>query len=119
MSKSKRDYQDDSSSSNGDRKERRKLSSSRADEDGWSVYVLRNSKTGEIYTGCTNDLNARLSIHQTHPTRGARTTRRWVAKHGSDVVTIFAQVGPMTKSAAHSLEHKWKRTNGSGAAIEV
>lgn len=92
---------------------------SRIDEDGWSVYVLRNTQTGEIYTGCTNDLNKRLLAHQTHPTRGARTTRRWVAKHGAGVVAIFAQVGPMTKSAAQSLEHKWKRTNGSGSSIEV
>lgn len=62
------------------------------DEPGWSVYVLRNSKTGEVYTGCSNDVEARLQTHRTHPTRGARLTRRWVAKHGPGVVHIFAQV---------------------------
>ena len=92
---------------------------SRADEPGWSVYVLRNMKTGEVYTGCTNDVAQRLKTHQEHPTRGARTTRRWVAKHGPGVVCVFAQVGPMTKSAAQSLEHKWKRTTAGMGSVEV
>lgn len=89
------------------------------DEPGWSVYVLRNSKTGEVYTGCSNDVDARLQTHRNHPTRGARLTRRWVAKHGPGVVHIFAQVGPMTKAASQSLEHKWKRTTAGMGSVEV
>ena len=27
------------------------------------VYVLRNSETGKLYTGCTSDLRKRLSEH--------------------------------------------------------
>ena len=88
------------------------------DQPGWSVYVLRNKRTGEVYTGCSNDVEARLKTHQTHPTRGSSTTRRWVAKHGPDAVCIFAQVGPMTKSAAQSLERKWKRTTVGVGSVE-
>jgi predicted GIY-YIG superfamily endonuclease len=89
------------------------------DQPGWFVYVLRNKKTGEVYTGCSNDVKERIKTHQTHPTRGAKTTRRWVAKHGPAVVCLFAQVGPMTKSAAQSLEHKWKRTTAGTGSVEV
>lgn len=88
------------------------------DQPGWFVYVLRNKRTNEVYTGCSNDVEARLQTHRTHPTRGASTTRRWVAKYGPGVVCIFAQVGPMTKSAAQSLEHKWKKTNVGVGSVE-
>jgi predicted GIY-YIG superfamily endonuclease len=88
-------------------------------QPGWFVYVLRNMKTDEVYTGCSNDVEARIKTHQNDPTRGAATTRRWVAKHGPGVVTLFAQVGPMIKSAAHSLEKKWKRTTVNTGSVEV
>ncbi len=89
------------------------------EEPGWWVYVLRNSKTNEVYTGCTNDVEERLKTHQNHPTRGAKTTRRWVLRHGPGVVCKFAQVGPMTKSAAQSLERKWKNTTAGMGSVEV
>ena len=38
----------------------------------WRVYMLR-CKDGSLYTGCTNDLEARLQRHRTG--RGARYTR--------------------------------------------
>jgi predicted GIY-YIG superfamily endonuclease len=89
------------------------------DQPGWWVYVLRNMRTNEVYTGCSNDVDARLETHRTHPTKGAKTTRRWVTKHGPGAVVVFATVGPMTKSAAQSLEHKWKRTTVGMGSVEV
>jgi putative endonuclease len=38
----------------------------------WRVYMLR-CKDGSLYTGCTNDLDARLQRHRAG--RGARYTR--------------------------------------------
>src|SRR6185295_5374148 len=40
--------------------------------DRWSVYMLR-CNDGSLYTGATNDLDARLQRHQSG--RGARYTR--------------------------------------------
>jgi predicted GIY-YIG superfamily endonuclease len=79
-------------------------------DDPWHVYVLRNKRTGSVYTGCTNRPAHRLRAHCCFITGGARTTRRWVSKHGPDVVSMFMLVGPLDKKAAQSLERKMKQT---------
>ena len=82
----------------------------------WYVYVLRNKRTGDVYTGVTNDPVHRLRAHQCHITGGVSTTRKWVSKHGAESVTMYLLVGPMDGTSAMSLEHKWKKTRVSGPA---
>jgi len=76
----------------------------------WWVYVLRNTHTAAVYTGCTNRPDHRLRAHQCHISGGARTTRRWVTRHGADSVTMWMLLGPLDKIAAQSLERKLKQT---------
>ena len=83
-----------------------------SDNDPWHVYVLRNTKTGQVYTGCTNRPAHRVRAHQCFITGGAQTTRRWVSKHGPDVVSMFMLVGPLDKRGAQSLERKLKKSRG-------
>jgi predicted GIY-YIG superfamily endonuclease len=47
-------------------------SSKESDRAGWTVYVLR-CKTGELYTGCTTDLERRVREHNSGS--GSKFTR--------------------------------------------
>jgi predicted GIY-YIG superfamily endonuclease len=85
-------------------------------DNDWFVYVLRNKRTGAVYTGVTNRPMHRLRAHQGHVLGGAKTTRRWVNKHGPDSVCMYLLVGPMDGTSARSLEHKWKQTRVPGTA---
>jgi len=82
----------------------------------WYVYVLRNKRTGDVYTGATNRPAQRLEAHRGFQSGGAKTTRRWVCKYGAESVGMYLLVGPMDGTSARSLEHKWKKTRVSGPA---
>jgi putative endonuclease len=74
-------------------------------QGGWTVYVLR-CRTGELYTGCTTDMERRLREHNSG--RGARFTR------GRRPVTLVYREGAETRAEALRRELAIKRLSRAG-----
>ena len=47
----------------------------------WVVYVLKSTVNGRSYTGSTNDINRRLSEHNSGKSKYTRSTRPFILIH--------------------------------------
>ena len=75
------------------------------------VYVLKNRRGKQVYTGYTNRPQHRIEAHRGERSGGAQTTKRW----GPGNATMIILIGPFrdtelstSKSAALSFEKKMK-----------
>lgn len=66
----------------------------------WFVYMVQ-CNDGTLYTGCTNDLEARLEIHNSQ--NGAKYTR------GRTPVKLVYQESCQNRSQAQQREHQIKQ----------
>ena len=53
----------------------------------YSVYVLRSTKTGRLYTGFTSDLGRRLVQHDVGITKSTRNRGPWELVHEEQFAT--------------------------------
>jgi putative endonuclease len=77
---------------------------------GWVVYVLR-CRTGELYTGCTTDLERRVREHSSG--KGSRYTRARLP------VSLVYREEARSRSAALKREHAIKAMTRAGKLLLV
>lgn len=81
----------------------------RRGEEGsmYTVYILRNTKTGRYYIGSTNNIDRRIEEHNRGQTRSTRYAKNnWVILYTEQYLTMLE---------AHQREFKIKSFKGGNA----
>ncbi|OHB16986.1 MAG: hypothetical protein A2544_01235 [Candidatus Zambryskibacteria bacterium RIFOXYD2_FULL_43_10] len=52
------------------------------------VYILRSSKNGSYYIGCTNSVEKRIIQHNSDRVRSTRAGKPWILLHTEEYSTL-------------------------------